>query len=209
MASQERVDIAERGLFFRRCDSLRQALLPAALLARPQPHRARLRQAEGLPAKGCRASRRYPVGSYRRHPQRLHSTGLRRLLPPRCIRRYLTDNCSRLADSMQLHWVSSVVREMASPRDAAPCLKKLVLSAFSRGCLFQPHVQPHEKGLRVPPERPSPAEAMSESRAGSQYVAATDCVRAAALVNSRKQVSNSVTDSGGCRHWRATRPGTR
>ena len=46
----------------------RQALLPAQVLARPQPDRKVLRQAQALAAKGCQTHRRCRLQRHRRNP---------------------------------------------------------------------------------------------------------------------------------------------
>ena len=51
----------------------RHPSLSAALLARSQPHRDGLRQAQDATAKGRRANHRLTLGRNRRRPQRLHA----------------------------------------------------------------------------------------------------------------------------------------
>ena len=55
-------------------------LLPAQILARPEPHRAGLRQAQALLAKSRRANPRSRLRRHRPNPRDLHATGMRQLL---------------------------------------------------------------------------------------------------------------------------------
>src|SRR5438046_1249408 len=58
----------------------RQALLPAQILARPEPHRAGLRQAQTLPAKTCRPNGRNCLPRHRRSSPALQARRMRKLL---------------------------------------------------------------------------------------------------------------------------------
>src|SRR5437762_2748988 len=58
----------------------RQALLPAQILARPEPHRAGLRQAQALPAKTCRPNGRNCLPRHRRSSPALQARRMRKLL---------------------------------------------------------------------------------------------------------------------------------
>ncbi len=60
--------------------------LPAALLARPQPHRNGLRQTQGAAPPGRRTHRRGAVGRHRPNPRNLPTTGMQKLLRRRRIR---------------------------------------------------------------------------------------------------------------------------
>ena len=57
----------------------RQALLPAALSARPQSHRAGLRQAQSPAAQSRRANRRSHLAAHRPTPRPLHPSRMRQL----------------------------------------------------------------------------------------------------------------------------------
>ena len=80
----------------------RQAVLPAEILARPEPHRAGLRQAQAPAAQSCRANRRGRLGRNRPAAPSLHTTGMRQLLRKRRICPNLNSSRSRSQDSRDL-----------------------------------------------------------------------------------------------------------
>jgi hypothetical protein len=60
--------------------------LPAALLARPQPDRAGLRQAQGNPAQGGSQDRRGPLAGHRRRTRPIRARRMQKLRPKRRLR---------------------------------------------------------------------------------------------------------------------------
>jgi len=76
----------------------RQAVLPAALLARPQPDRAGLRQAQDPAAENRSAHHRGQLARHRLTPRPLQTRGMRQLPRQRRLCFSLTGSCSRQID---------------------------------------------------------------------------------------------------------------